>query len=96
MLSELRKATRSVAALLLWVASNALWPAPGSERESIWSVSKANATLFFNLTFVIWTGTLTLLSLDEWARRRRPSPPCGRRVILRKSFWPGSRHSGWD
>lgn len=72
MLSELRKATRSVAALLLWVASNALWPAPGSERESIWSVSKANARLFFNLTFVIWTGALTLLSLDEWAKAAAP------------------------
>lgn len=72
MLSELRKATRSVAVVLLWVASNAIWPAPGSERESIWSVSKANARLFFNLTFVIWTGALTLLSLDEWAKAAAP------------------------
>ena len=72
MLSELRKATRSAAALLLWIASNALWPAPGSERESIWSVSKANAKLFFNLVFVIWTGTLTLLSLDEWDKAAAP------------------------
>ena len=68
MLSDFRRAARAVTVALLWVATNALWPSQGQERESIWSVSKANAQLFFSLTFALWTAALTLLSLDEWAK----------------------------
>ena len=73
MLSDFRRAARAVTVALLWVATNALWPSQGQERESIWSVSKANAQLFFSLTFALWTAALTLLSLDEWAKAPPPA-----------------------